>query len=99
MQGGTLTQCFYPRSFSIFPDLLHRLLPLSLSLRLEILLWQHFEFQNIAMLGSIMGQIRQKEEVTIAVIQFQLRGSIIIIVQIQIRHKEPLQVSFRLHHV
>ena len=51
------------------------------------------------MFGIIMCQVWQEEEVAIAMVQFQLRCSIVIGVQIEISHKEALQVSLSLNTI
>ena len=51
------------------------------------------------MLRWIMRQIRQEEEITITMIQFQLGSRIIIAIKTQLRHEEALQITLALYGI
>mgnify|MGYP006868098708 CR=1 FL=1 len=94
-----LAQRLHSWRTSIAVYLLHSLLPLLRSLCLEIFLRQIFQFHYVAVLGLIVCQVGQQEEITVAVAQFQLRGGDVIIVQAQISHKEALDAALALDGV
>ena len=48
------------------------------------------------MLRRVVGQVWQEEEIAITMVQFQLWGSIIIIVEAELCHEETLQVALSL---
>ena len=55
MQCRALAQDFYSWCFGIPIDLFYCFLPLCLGFCLEILGWQHLQFDDVAMLGRIVG--------------------------------------------
>ena len=93
MQCRALAQDFYSWCFGIPIDLFYCFLPLCLGFCLEILGWQHVQFDDVAMLGRLVGQVGLEEEITIAVIQLKLGSRNVIAAQVEICHKETLQVA------
>ena len=51
------------------------------------------------MLGLIVRQVRQQEEVTEAVVQLQLGCGEVVIVQTQVGHEKALNVPFPLNSI
>ena len=99
VQRGALAQGFHAWCFGIAKNLLHGFLPLLLGLHLRVVLLQHLQLQDVAMLGSIVGEVGEKEEVANAMVKFQLWSCVIIRVEIEIGHEEALQVALRLYVV
>ena len=93
MQCCALAQDFYPWCCGITIDLFYCILPLCLGFCLKILGWQHLQFDDVAMLGRIVGQVGQEKEITIAVIQLKFESRNVIAAQVEICHEETLQVA------
>ena len=58
-----------------------------------------FQFEDVAVVGLVVGEIGQKEEVAIAVCHLYLRGGVIIVVEIEICKEESLYVALSLYTV
>ena len=99
MKRGALTQRFHTWSFGISVDLLNRFFPLFSGRSIRSAFRQHLEFENIAVLRLVVREVWKKEEIALAMIEFQLRCRVIIIRQVEIGHEETLQIALCLNAV
>lgn len=79
-----LLLCISPLLFSLGYGALIALSILNLYFLIPFLLAQHLQFDDVTVLSRIMGQIGQKEEITVTMIQFQFWSRIIITGQAKI---------------
>lgn len=79
-----LLLCISPLLFSLGYGALIALSILNLYFLIPFLLAQHLQFDDVTVLRRIMGQIGQKEEITVTMIQFQFWSRIIITGQAKI---------------
>ena len=113
MKCCTLAKSLNPWCIGISPNLFYSIQPLFLRLLhrttifledilqlfIKLLSGENLEFEDVAVLTGIMGMIRLQEEITIAMIQLQFGSRDVIIVEVQVCHKETLQVSLRFYSV
>ena len=93
VQLCALAQGFYARGLGVSVDLSNGFVPLLLGSGFGVALVKHLEFKNVTVLRGVVRQVGQEEEVAEAVVQLQLRRSVVISVEIEISHKEALQVA------
>ena len=94
-----MAQGFHARGNRIAFNLFHGIIPLLSGLGFEFALRQIFDFNDIAVLRLVVGQVRQEEEVAVAVVELNLRCGDVVVVQIQLRKEETLDVALSLDAV